>query len=154
MTVRPATLADWPAIEPLICALNAEQVALGVPDFTQLHLDTLRLALEQGIGGVFVAADDDHGGEIVGVTGMVRFPNMPPGFVAGVGTYVFPELRRTKVAHDLGTAAKGYHRERGGEFFEGTTYLVNRPSIARCLAEGAEIVGFVLRYPLKEASEA
>lgn len=146
MKIRAATPADWSAIEPLVCALNAEQVEMGIPDFTQMHLDVMQLALKS-VGGVFVAEDDR--GEVVGVTAMVRFDSMPPGYVEGIGTYVLPELRRTKVAHELGVACREWHRARGGEAFWGTVYLTNRASMARCLAEGAEIVGFVLRYPLK-----
>lgn len=147
MEIRSATLNDMPGIEALLAASYAEQASLGVPDFTVMHGRAIEAAIEAGLGGVYVAEDSDV---IVGFTAMLHFPLMPREYAEGITTYVIPDERRTKVAHDLGMAAKAFHKEQGRSFFIGTVYLGNKASISRCFAEGAELVGLVLRYSLED----
>lgn len=153
MEVRPATLEDWSILALFIEANNQEQHGkYGVPDFTRLHLDTVHHAIKCGAGGVWVAFDNE--GTPIGMTANFHFASMPVGYVEGGGTYVLPEYRRGKVAHALGTAALAELYERGGRETWGNVSLRNQPSIDRCIAEGAEIVGLVLRYRIPKPAKA
>lgn len=151
ITVRPATLDDWQTLAIFIEESNIEQRLFGVPDFTRAHLEAIHAAISANLGGVYLAFD---GQKPVGMTAMLSFPAMPVGYVEGITTYVHPSYRRTKVAHELGVAAREFHREQGRTAVHGSVHLTNRASVRRCLAEGAEIVGFLLRYPLDEEERA
>lgn len=151
ITVRPATLDDWTTIAIFVEESNIEQRLFGVPDFTRAHLEAIHAAITHDLGGVYLAFD---GEKPVGLTAMLSFPAMPVGYVEGITTYVHPSYRRTKVAHELGVAAREFHRAQGKTEFRGSVYLTNKASIRRCLAEGAEIVGLLLRYSLDEQERA
>lgn len=143
MNIRPATLDDWTDLAMLVEAMNVEErTRYGMPDFTRLHLDTVRLLIWSELGGVFVAEAD---GRMVGFSAWASFPTFPVGYVEGIGAYVVPEYRRTKVAHDLGVAGMNHFAERGGEYVYGRVYFANEASVARCFAEGAEAVGLLIR---------
>lgn len=151
ITVRPATLEDWQTVAIFVEESNIEQRLFGVPDFTRAHLDIIHAAIVNELGGVYLAFD---GEKPVGLTAMLAFPAMPIGYVEGILTYVHPTYRRTKVAHELGVAAREFHRAQGGTEFRGSVYLANKASVRRCLAEGAEIVGFLLKYSFDEGERA
>ena len=143
MRIRPATLDDWSELAALIEALNVEErTKFGMPDFTRVHLETVHAMLVAGLGGVFVAEYDEH---LVAFSAWVSFPQFPTGYVEGIGAYVAPEYRRGKVAHELGVAAMNHFAAEDGTFVHGRVYLANEPSVARCLAEGAEIIGLLIR---------
>jgi len=149
MTVREATLEDWSYLTRFVEEMNLERVELyHEPDYARLHLATIKAALEHQLGGVYIA-ESEYGGEPIGFTAMLRFPEMPENMAEGIGTYVSPEHRRAKVAHELGVACREFHRARGVRVIRGSVYLENSPSIARCLAEGAKITGFLLEYPIE-----
>lgn len=145
MKIRPATLDDWNTVANFIEAMNHERTLSGGVNFTRMHLEVVHAAIVGDAGGVFIAYDGERP---VGFTAMVSFPVMPPGYVEGVGTYVIHRYRRTKVAHELGVACREFHRERGGRAIYGTVDVGNEASVARCMAEGAEVVGLVLRYSI------
>lgn len=147
MKIRPATLEDWTDLAILIEAMNVEErVEFGMPDFTRLHLDTVHLIIASGLGGVFVAEDDN---EIVAFSAWVSFPTFPVGYVEGIGAYTTPSLRRSKVAHELGVAAMNHFAAQGGEYVYGRVYFANEPSMARCFAEGAEKIGYLIRRKIE-----
>lgn len=151
-TVRAASLEDWPTLALFIEANNQEQhEKYGVPDFTRLHLDTIHHAIKSGAGGVWLAYEGERP---IGMTANFNFASMPVGYVEGGGTYVLPEYRRTKVAHELGTASLAELYEKGGRETWGNVSLNNHASIARCIAEGAEVVGLVLRYRIPNPAKA
>lgn len=147
MKIRAATLDDWPVIEDYIGLSNREQAELyGAPDYTDVHRMTLRLVLENGSGGVFIAHTDE--GDPIGFTGMVHFDVMPSEVVDGVGSYTVPEWRRSRVGYELWRACEAFHAALGRKEIRGSVLIKNGPSVARCLEQGAEIVGFLLRYPI------
>lgn len=147
MKIRAATLEDWNEVAMLIEALNVEERAqYGMPDFTRLHLDTVHLIISTGLGGVFVAED---GGRLVGFSAWVSFPSFPVGYVEGIGAYVLPEYRRAKVAHELGVAGMNHFAANGGEYVYGRVYFANEPSVARCMAEGSEKIGYLIRRKIE-----
>lgn len=150
MNIRPATLDDWDTVANFIAALNHERAVNGGVNFERMHLEVVHAAIIGDAGGVYLAYDGERP---VGFTAMVSFPVMPPGYVEGIGTYVIPRYRRTKVAHELGVACREFHRAHGGRAIYGTVDLSNEASVARCMAEGAEVVGLVLRYPIEQAEE-
>jgi hypothetical protein len=151
LEVRPATMDDWSALSAFVRASNAEQCEkYGMPDFTRIHLDTLGHALKSEVGGVYIALLD---GAPVGFTAMLSFPSMPAGYVEGMTSYVVPDQRRTKVAHKLGVMCLDWHHQRGGRYVYGQVYAGNQTSLERCLAEGAEIVGFVIRRKIEEEND-
>jgi GNAT superfamily N-acetyltransferase len=152
--IRPATLDDWGILSIFIEESNREQhILYGVPDWTRAHLEAVHAAIAGELGGVYLAIDE-HTGQPVGMTAMVSFPMMPVGLCEGITTYIHPKYRRTKVGHQLGEAAREFHRANGITECRGSVYLANKPSVERCLAEGAEIIGFLLRYPFSAEERA
>lgn len=150
ITVRPATLDDWTTIAIFVEESNIEQRLFGVPDFTRAHLEAIHAAITHDLGGVYLAFD---GEKPVGLTAMLSFPAMPVGYVEGITTYVHPTYRRTKVAHELGVAAREFHRAQGRDAIYGSVYLTNEASVKRCTAEGAEVIGWLLRYDISKHKE-
>lgn len=151
ITVRAATLEDWQTLAIFIEESNIEQRLFGVPDWTRAHLEAIHAAISANLGGVYLAFD---GQKPVGMTAMLSFPAMPVGYVEGITTYVHPSYRRTKVAHELGVAAREFHREQGRDAIHGSVYLANEASVKRCMAEGAEVVGWLLKYDISKHKEA
>jgi len=146
MNVRPATLEDWNDLAALIEEFNCEKRArFDEPDFTRMHLEACHLAIAGEYGGVYVAEED---GRLIGYCAWLSLPTMPVGVVDGLGTYVVPEKRRTRVAEALNLAAIEFHRQRGARRVYGVVHNANTASMQRMRAYGAEPVGTLFRWDL------
>lgn len=151
MSIRAATLEDWPRLSQMIGDFNAEKCEkFGEPDFTRMHLDACHLAITQGYGGVYVAEKD---GVLVGYCAWLSLPTMPAGVVDGIGTYVVPDLRRTRIAEELTLAAIEFHKARGMRAAYGAVSLENVPSLGRMKAYGAEPVATVFKWDLSREAK-